>query len=539
MRVLLVQDSQDNATILREALKDTTIEVERATTPCDALERLARGGIDVVLLDLSLPPDPYGLEYVALLHRYERGVPLVVLTDYDDEEAALNAVALGAQDYLVKGKTDGQLIARALRYAVQRHKAEAMLRERNRELLTLKQISESILGSLDLNWILDKILEQSMVNASLDIGNIRLLDPSQETLNVAATRGYRDPENAIEPRRLERPARGASSFNRISVHDNVQTGDDDPAFRREGVQSFVIVPIRAQGEIIGLLQLGRRTARPFRDSELQLLETIGSHLGIAVQRARLYEETKNQACALEIASKFQADFTAMIAHDLRSPLLNISGAAEVMLEGVFGGVSEDQKKWLARIVENSRSMVALVSDFLDLSKLEAGYIKISREPLNLGELVSATVENYRLVAEKKRISLTHTIRSGDKVIEADPRRLTQVLGNLISNAIKFTEPGGIIEIGVNSKPAELQVWVKDNGIGIPPADLPSLFSKYRQCSNVDESGHKGTGLGLVICKMLVEAHGGKITVRSEQGRGSTFFFSVPKTFCPHPALTAA
>jgi signal transduction histidine kinase/CheY-like chemotaxis protein len=539
MRVLLVQENQDDALFTQKALAETSLEVVRAKGLCGALEQLTKGGFDVILLDVSLPAEPYGLENVALLQRYEPGVPVVVLTDYDNDDAALKAVEIGAQDCLIKGETDGPLIARALRYAVQRYKAAETLKERNRELLVLRQISQSILGSLDLNWILEKILEQAMVNGSFDIGDIRLLDPSRETLNVVATRGYRDPENAVKHRILAHPTNGPQIFNRVSVHDNVQMENGSPTFRREGVNTFVIVPVRADHEILGLLQLGSRTPRDFRETELHLLETIGSQLGIAVQRARLHEETKNQACALEISSKLQADFTAMIAHDLRSPLLNISGAAEVMLDGVFGSVSEDQKKWLGRIVENSRTMVDLVSDFLDLSKLEAGYIRLNKQPLNLAELVGDTVENYGIAARSKRLSVTHCIRSDGKLIEADARRLAQVLGNLLSNAIKFTEEGGAIEIGVSAKPTELEVWVKDNGIGIPAADIPFLFSKYRQCSNVDESGHKGTGLGLVICKVLVEAHGGKISVRSEEGRGSTFFFSLPKIFCSHPALSAA
>jgi signal transduction histidine kinase len=538
MRVLLVQENQDDAVFTQKALAETSLEVARAKGLCGALDQLTKGGFDVILLDVSLPAEPCGLENVALLQRYEPGVPVVVLTDYDNDDAALKAVKIGAQDYLIKGKTDGPLIARALRHAVQRHKAEETLRERNRELLVLRKISESILGSLDLPWILDKILEQTLANGSLDIGNIRLLDPSRETLNVVATRGYRDPGNATKHRLLARPAGGPSLFNKVSVHDNAQTGGSR-TFQREGVHTFVIVPVRADGELLGLLQLGSRTPRDFRESELHLLETIGSHVGIALQKARLHEETKNQACALDIAFNLQADFTAMIAHDLRSPLLNISGAAEVMLDGVFGGVTEDQKKWLGRIVENSRTMVDLVSDFLDLSKLEAGYIRLNKEPLNLGELVRETVENYRIMAGNRRLSVTHSIAPGDKLIEADSRRLAQVLGNLVSNAIKFTDEGGDIEIGISAKPAEVEVWVKDNGIGIPSADIPSLFNKYRQCNNVNESGHKGTGLGLVICKMLIEAHGGKINLRSEEGRGSTFFFSLPKKFCSHPALTAA
>lgn len=536
IHVLLIEDNPGDARLLRELLQETgssQFELVHAERFSDAMTRLSERRFDVVLLDLSLP-DAHGLDTISRLGSHAEGTPIVILTGLNDEEIAIRALQQGAQDYLVKGQADGQLLARALRYAIERHKAEENLKARNRELMVLRKISETILASLDLKLVLEQILEEAMFIGSFDLGNIRLLDSSGDTLEVAVFRGYRERENVLSHRRISRTTQAAQSrfgdriFNQPCIEEHVQACKGLRTLKKEGVEAFVEVPVRAEGEVLGILQLASRTPLKFRPEEVHLWETIGNQMGLAVQRAQLYEETKRQARELEKASKLQADFSAMIAHDLRSPLMNITGVAELMIEGMFGSVSEEQKKWLLRIQANSHNLVDLVSDFLDVSKLESGYIDVNREAVNLTELIQRNVENYRILALDKKISIIGSVDASLVSIHADPRRLDQVLGNLISNAMKFTEDGGEIEVGAApAQAAWVQVWVRDNGEGIPADELSQLFEKYRQGNNVKNSKHKGTGLGLVICKMIVEAHGGKIRVDSQEGKGSTFSFSLP------------
>ena len=323
---------------------------------------------------------------------------------------------------------------------------------------------------------------------------------------------------------------GDRIFKQPCVQENVQACEGLRTFKKEGVELLIEVPIRANEEVLGTLQLATRAPRKFLPEEIHLLETIGNQMGIAVQRAQLYEETRRQASELEKANKLQADFTAMIAHDLRSPLMNITGVAEVMIAGVFGSVTEEQKKWLARMQANSRTLVDLVSDFLDFSKLESGYVEVRKERVDLSDLIQKSIENFRLLAQEKGISISAAVDSSLPAVHVDPRRVNQVLSNLISNAIKFTGENGEMEIGaVLVDASQVKVWVRDKGAGISPDEIGQLFQKYRQGGNAKCSSEKGTGLGLVICKMIVEAHGGKIWVESQLGRGTTFFFSLPTT----------
>jgi two-component system, sensor histidine kinase and response regulator len=537
IHVLLIEDNPGDARLLRELLQETgspPFELVHADRFSEALRRLSEQRFDVVLLDLSLP-DAQGLDTISRLGRQAEGTPIVILTGLNDEEIAIRALQQGAQDYLVKGQADGQLLARALRYSIERHKAEESLKARNRELMVLRRISEAILASLDLNSVLEHILEQAIFSGSFDLGNIRLLESNGDTLQVVVVRGYRDPENVASHRAISRNSGIAQSshfkeqvFQQPCVEEAVQSCDGLRTFKKEGVQSFVQVPVRADGEVLGIIQLATRTPRKFKNEEVSLWETIGNHVGVAVQRAQLYEETKRQARELENASKLQADFSAMIAHDLRSPLMNITGVTEVMLDGMFGPVTEEQKKWLLRVQANSQNLIDLVSDFLDLSKLESGYVNVTKQVVSVTDLVRKSVESFQVVASTKKVTVAEAIDASLPSILADPQRLEQVLSNLISNAIKFTGDGGQVKVGAGfAETSGIRVWVQDSGEGIPSDEIGELFQKYRQGGNAHSSNHKGTGLGLVICKMIVEAHGGTIWVESEQGHGSIFSFSLP------------
>jgi PAS domain S-box-containing protein len=305
---------------------------------------------------------------------------------------------------------------------------------------------------------------------------------------------------------------------------------DRDFYRRNGLISYLGVPLATKGKPLGLLVFLTRTTHEFTDDEVQFLSSVAGHAAIAIHNSQLYEKIQRQARALEQANKQQADFTAMIAHDLRSPVSNIIGIAEMMHQGLFGPVSEEQKNWLNRMANNAKNLVELISDFLDVSKIESGRIELHRSSTNIFELASAIVGNYQPVAASKMIVLTCNGDASLPPIEADARRLDQVITNLLTNAIKFSNEGGKIELRVLAgRGGEIRVEVQDSGVGIPCAEVGKLFQKYRQADNTRALAHKGTGLGLVICKMIVEAHGGKIWLESEEGKGTTFYFTVPTT----------
>ena len=257
-----------------------------------------------------------------------------------------------------------------------------------------------------------------------------------------------------------------------------------------------------------------------------LWSSVGSIIAWRFNEKTL-DKIKNQAAELEEANKLQADFTAMIAHDLRSPLTTVLSTADLMADGLFGEVNDDQKKWLIKTQVTCRTMMDVVSDFLDISKVEAGKLDLIKQKIDLYKLIQGSLESHLPVAKVKNVSLTSSVASDLPEIDADARRLEQVLSNLISNAIKFTPSGDEVEVGARRLNGDVKFWVKDNGEGIPPDEIGQLFEKYRQVTSGKISENKGTGLGLVICKMITEAHGGKISVQSDLGKGAMFAVEIP------------
>jgi two-component system sensor histidine kinase/response regulator len=248
---------------------------------------------------------------------------------------------------------------------------------------------------------------------------------------------------------------------------------------------------------------------------------------LLVRAIRYAIERQRTLTELENANRQISDFTAMMVHDLRSPLVNVIAIGDMVNDGLFGPLNDEQKKWLGRIVSSGHKLVALVTNLLDLSKLEAGHMEVIKKPADLEQLLSATLENYQILARAKDIILTKNLPCSPVLIHADVDRLEQVLSNLLSNALKFTPAGGEIEIGAAQAGNEARVWIKDTGAGIAPDEIGQLFEKYKQTTSGKNSTEQGTGLGLLICKMIVEAHSGRIWVESEEGKGTTFTFTLP------------
>jgi signal transduction histidine kinase len=257
-----------------------------------------------------------------------------------------------------------------------------------------------------------------------------------------------------------------------------------------------------------------------------LWSSVGSIIAWRFNEKAL-NKIKKQAAELEEANRLQADFTAMIAHDLRGPISSVFNTAELMQDGVFGAVSGDQKEWLGKIQVTCKSVIEIVSDFLDISKIEAGRIDLIKKRIDLYKLIHGSLKSYTPMAAVKNIAMTSAMESDLPEITADERRLEQVLANLITNAIKFTGAGGRVEVGAGRLNGDIKLWVKDTGEGIAPEEMGDLFEKYRQSASGKFSENKGTGLGLVICKKIAEAHGGRISVESRVGQGSTFVVELP------------
>jgi signal transduction histidine kinase len=290
-----------------------------------------------------------------------------------------------------------------------------------------------------------------------------------------------------------------------------------------------------------------RRARSFGAEDSQFIQAVSRQIGLALHNASLYgatlranAELRREVDERKRAERVLADFTAVVAHDLRSPLSNVVSIVDSVREGLFGPVTALQEKWLWKIQTNCRSLIQHVGDFLDLSKMDAGKFQVAKASVDLTSVIGEKIQEFTIEAEKRGIRLRVDIGASVETVTADRRRIDQVLSNLLSNAFKFTETGGEIQVGARKQiGAGVVVWVKDSGVGIDPNEVGHIFDVYRQSQSGQESSYRGTGLGLTICKRIIEAHGGRLWVESELGKGAVFYFTLPDQVEPQQQLIPA
>jgi two-component system, NtrC family, sensor kinase len=257
-------------------------------------------------------------------------------------------------------------------------------------------------------------------------------------------------------------------------------------------------------------------AGAFNSMAERLQELIGGLERLVAERTR----------QLENASRHKSEFLANMSHELRTPLNAILGFTQVLQQKLFGEVNEKQEEYLEDIHGSADHLLALINDVLDLSKVEAGQIELEKSPFSLREALERDVVIIRERAVKNGVSLSLELDPGVELVEADERRIRQVVFNLLSNAVKFTPYGGSVVVGSAQRNGEVLVSVKDTGPGIAEQDQERIFQEFQQ-TDVGAEQREGTGLGLALSKKLVELHGGRIWVESEPGKGSTFRFTIP------------
>ncbi|KOP25012.1 adenylate cyclase [Hapalosiphon sp. MRB220] len=283
-------------------------------------------------------------------------------------------------------------------------------------------------------------------------------------------------------------------------------------------QSLMVVPLLADGKSIGSITLRHGVkSRQWLTSEIELAKAVAAQAAIAVQQSHLYQKTREQAERLLELDKQKTEFFQNISHEFRTPITLIQGPLETAVASKEG-LSYEQS---AIALRNSRRLLRLVNQLLDLQRLDAGRMQPSFRPCDLGEFVSQIIESFRPYCEKKGLRLVTKIAECPKVY-LDMEKFDKVVYNLLSNAMKFTPEGGVITIAMQSQDGHCILTVEDTGIGILPEQIPLLFERFRQAEGSENRSYEGTGLGLALVKELVELHGGKVNVKSVYGNGTTF-----------------
>jgi len=359
------------------------------------------------------------------------------------------------------------------------------------ELSIMQAIDRQLNETLDFGKVMDLTLDWAMRITHASNGVIGLVDLEDGKARVVA-------QNGDVPDDVGKVLAGGGESHQDGI---------------------VSAPIQREGRVIGIIILDHSDKAPFTAEAKEFLHRLADHAAIAMENAQLYQ-------AVQAANKAKSEFVSVVAHELRVPMTSIKGYTDMI--AMMGQVSDQQKNFLDIIRSNVDRMSVLVSDLSDVSRIESGRLAMEIDNnVSLKSLLDALMPAMQAEIERREHKVKIELADPLPAVKADPARVTQILVNLISNAYKYTPNGGTITIKAARDGALVRCDVVDTGVGMSPEDLSKLFTKFWRADDAYVREQPGTGLGLTIVKNLVELQGGKLTVTSQKGVGTTFSFTIP------------
>lgn len=404
-----------------------------------------------------------------------------------------------------------------------------VLRRQADRLQRILDISQSLTSTFDLDEVLHLILSAATELTNTEAASLMLLDEGGTELRFAASNGRQ-----LDKLTTLRVPIGGSIAGSIllagkpMVIENVQQDPRHfPGVDRQlnfQTQSLLGVPLMLRERAIGVLEaLNKRGETSFTEEDGQVLMTLAAHAAVAIENARLVTALQKAYDQLNKVDQLKSNFIAIASHELRTPLGLILGYAELLKDDV----SPNAKGQLDMVLQSALKLRSLIDDMANMEHVTEGKATLELSDFVLQDAVKAAVAAVQELSAAKNHELTLALSPAPVPLRADRAKLEIVLNILLTNAIKFTEPGGRIKVSLSAANGEAQVHVADTGVGIPPAELERIFDRFYQVEPALTRSHDGLGLGLAIAKGLVELHGGRIWCESVEGLGSRFSFTIP------------
>ncbi|TVR24369.1 MAG: GAF domain-containing protein, partial [Anaerolineaceae bacterium] len=423
-------------------------------------------------------------------------------------------------------------IADLMAISMERYKLQATTERRAAELATVTEVGTATTTILELERLLSSVSDLTKERFELYHAHIYLMNEDQTALVLAGGAGEAGEQMVATGHRIplsrEHSLVVQAALRRSSVIANNVEEDENffPNPLLPDTRSEMAVPMVVGDEVVGVLDVQSAEVNHF-DAQLASVQTVlATQIAIAVQNARSFEALERQAESLREVDRLKSQFLANMSHELRTPLNSIIGYSEVLLDGVDGELTEDAEEDVTAIYESGKHLLALINEILDLAKIEAGQMQLDIRAIDMVEFTQEIVKSAQILVKDKPVELAVVEETDMPPVLADSVRLRQILWNLVSNAIKFTEEGSV-NVHVDCQDQQALITLRDTGIGMSEEQLDLIFERFSQVDGSSTRRAGGTGLGLTITKQLIELHGGQIEVTSEVGVGSTFRFTLP------------
>jgi K+-sensing histidine kinase KdpD len=531
-RILVVDDDRDFLGIIRQILERKGFEVRTVTSAGEALNLLKEQFYNAAILDISLP-DADGTELLSKIMELNPDIIAIMLTGHSSVKNAVLSLNRGAFSYLEKPVDPENLLSVITRGLEKQHlvlENRTLIEElerHNRITNTLLSVSQAVAQTLDLSKLIESALERVAQCTGLEASFIYLTDKGK--LKLAGQHGLSMKTASEIPQFITSSDGTLGLVVKLAtpsiVEDLAKINDPELSFLKSGnYRCFAGVPLAILGESIGVLGVTTDFNNFFSPNNIDLLNGIGREIAIAVRNAQLYEDASS-AKSLRELDKMRTEFLANVSHELRTPLAVIKGSANSLLQPDVIFDEPTRREFLVSIDKDADTLTRLVDDLLMISRLEADALEVRKHPCRLKDVVNNIKERL------DNITLNHNLHIDIKdelpPLPIDDGRIGEVLTNLVENAVKFSDDNTNIYVQAHNGGHEVCVSVADEGIGIPPELQQRIFERFFQGEGRKAGRRKGAGLGLAICQGIVEAHGGKIWVESQPGKGAKFSFSLP------------
>ncbi len=545
-RILMVEsDPEISDLIARQTLQPLGYQIQVAGAAAPAIQEALRFTPDVILADLQLP-DLSGKDLLIALTSQGIDAPVIVIAEKGKEGDILQAFRLGATDYLYLPVREAEVVSiveRALKQVRARREREGLARQvkqtnqelqrRVRELTTIFALGKAVTSITNQRTLLEKIVEGAVFVTESDSGWLLLREDRSKTFLLSACRNL--PASIVA--KLNQPWEdGISSLVALSGEPLSIHGEPLKRFKIANLgQSALVVPVKARKEVLGLLVVTRQTPVPYAPNCQALLEAVADYASISLVNARLFKALEERARSLqttaeraEISERIMDEILQSASHEMRSLLAIALGQVDLLLGEERRNLSGEQTKALRIAQENLNYLKDLVDTAAGIRQANGRGQKAS---VDINDLARQAMNQFQRVARQNSVALVADLPATPIPVQVYPSQMMQVFGALLSNAIKYSNQGGIVSVHIERMTQESQgyahISVKDTGIGIDPDQVPRLFDPERKPEGSGLPRFGGLGISIALAREIVQSHQGKMWVNSELHKGSVFHFTVP------------